>query len=59
MTREELIAAIKRNSFSQNNARLAVSRISGFVDEDADGQLRLLSTGLRRAEDIIRQAMKS
>lgn len=57
MAREELVATITRNGFTPKNARLAVSRIVKFVDEDDDGELRLLATGLHRAEDIIRRAM--
>jgi hypothetical protein len=56
MAREELVAAVKRNGFTQENARLAVSRISKLVDEDDDGELRLLAPGLQRAEDIIRRS---
>jgi hypothetical protein len=59
VARKNLIEIVKRNGFSQNNAQTAVNRISRFVDEDGEGELRLLSTGLRRAEDIIKRAMTS
>lgn len=52
----DLIEAVKRNGFTQNNANLALSRISQYCDVDPAGDLRLLSTGLRRAEEIIRLA---
>ena len=56
MSQEDLINAVKRNGFSQNNSNLAVSRIVKYLDADDSGKLRLLSTGLRRAEVIIRNA---
>jgi hypothetical protein len=56
MASADLVSAIKRNGFTQNNANLALSRISKYLDLDQTGQMRLLSPGLRRAEDIIRKA---
>jgi hypothetical protein len=57
MQPSDLIEAVKRNGFTQNNAKLALSRISQYLDiEPTTGELRLLSTGLRRAEEIIRLA---
>lgn len=56
MTSADLVSAIKRNGFTQNNANTAVSRIAKYLDLDHTGQVRLLSPGLRRAEDIIRKA---
>jgi hypothetical protein len=58
MGREELIAGVRRNGFSANNAQTAVTRISKFLDEDDNGELRLLQPGLQRAEEIIRAALK-
>jgi hypothetical protein len=57
MGREELKAGVRRNGFSGNNAQTAVMRISKYVDEDDGGELRLLSTGLQRAEEIVRAAL--
>jgi hypothetical protein len=51
-----LVEAVKRNGFTRNNANVAVSRIKDFVDFDDAGEMRLLSTGLRRAEEIIKTA---
>ena len=59
MTQVGLVEAVKRNGFSQNNANLAVSRIGPMLDLDEAGEIRLLSTGLRRAEEIIRAASAS
>ena len=56
MARVDLVEAVKRNGFSQDNANVAVTRIKPLVDLDNAGHMRLLSTGLRRAEDIIRAA---
>src|SRR6266853_2047401 len=53
--RQELVKAIKRNGFSLANARVAVSRILRIVDENENGELRLLAPGLRQAEDLMKQ----
>lgn len=55
MTLDNLVEAIKRNGFSKSNSRLAISRIKAMLDID-NGEMRLLSTGLTRAEDIVRTA---
>jgi len=34
MGRPALMAAVRRNGFSQNNANLALTRISKYIDED-------------------------
>jgi hypothetical protein len=52
----DLIEAVKRNGFRQNNASTAAKRIEPYLDFDQAGEMRLLSTGLRRAEAIIRAA---
>lgn len=57
MGRDELIQVARSNGFSRNNAGTAVGRIRKFVDEDQDGMIRLLSPGLRRAEEIISSAL--
>ena len=56
MDRLDVVDAVRRNGFSPNNANLAVHRIGKFVDEDESGKIRLLSTGLKRAEEVIRNA---
>jgi hypothetical protein len=56
MAPANLVEAVRRNGFTQNNAKVAVSRIAPYVDFDQTGEMRLLSTGLRRAEAIIRTA---
>jgi hypothetical protein len=56
MNNADLVEAVERNGFSEKNAKLAISRISHQFDVDGAGEMRLLSTGLRRAEDIIRAA---
>ena len=54
----ELAQAIRRNGFTFPNAKVAVGRIAKFVDDDGNGDLRLLAPGLRRAEGVIEQALK-
>lgn len=56
MGRQDLVETVKRNGFSLNNARVAVTRISKMVDDDGDGNLRLLAPGLKRAEELMKQS---
>ncbi|CAN5513557.1 hypothetical protein BH10PSE7_BH10PSE7_00980 [soil metagenome] len=56
MIHNDLVEAVKRNGFSQNNANLAIRRIKTLMDFDEAGDMRLLSTGLQRSEQIIRAA---
>lgn len=55
VTREQLIATIVRHRFTLSNAKMALSRILDSVDQDADGNLLLLQTGIGRAEGLIGQ----
>lgn len=48
----ELSLLLKRHRFSTQNARVAVSRIRRYVDEDENGGMRLLIPGLRKAENL-------
>lgn len=52
--KQELVATVKRNGFSLANARVAVSRILRMVDENDNGELRLLAPGLKQAEELMR-----
>jgi hypothetical protein len=54
--REELVETVRRNGFSVNNARMAVSRLAGLVDDDGVGNLRLLATGRQKADEIMSAA---
>lgn len=56
MSRRELIETVRRNGFTEENARMAVSRIAGLVDDDGSGRLRLLAPGRQKAEEIMRDA---
>jgi len=53
ITREELIVAVMRHSFSKENATIAVTRLAGLIDRDDQGRFRLLQPGIRRAENLI------
>jgi hypothetical protein len=55
VSKQDLIDDIKRNRFSPTNARMAVQRISRFVDNDGKNQLRLLVPGLKKAEKIMKE----
>lgn len=59
VAREDLIGAIKGNNFTLKNAKVAVSRLGQFVDDNGSGELRLLATGLKRADQIIADALKA
>jgi hypothetical protein len=58
VSRDNLIEAIKRNGFTLANAKVAASRVAKIADNDGTGQLRLLAPGLKRAEEIIVNALK-
>src|SRR6266568_3645753 len=50
VNREELVSAIRRHNMTDNAARVAITRLKGVVDEDADGNLQLLAPGRKEAE---------
>jgi hypothetical protein len=54
-----LIKAIERNGFTLANAKVAASRVAKFVDDDGTNLLRLLAPGLKRAEEVIVDALKA
>jgi hypothetical protein len=58
VNKDELVKAIKRNGFTPSNARVTVGRMLKFVDDDGNGGLRLLAPGLKRAEEVIEDALK-
>jgi hypothetical protein len=49
----EVIDAIVRHGHSQKNARVALSRLRDVVDDDGEGNLRLLAPGVREAEELL------
>lgn len=52
MSRDELIATLRRHHESEANARMAVDRIKEFVDPDGSGNLKLLANGREKAAEI-------
>jgi hypothetical protein len=54
VTREELVANVVTNRFKRANALVAISRMRHLVDDDGSGNLRLLSPGVERAEQLLR-----
>jgi hypothetical protein len=59
MSREELVATVRRNGFTEYNATVAVSRVARLADEDDNEQLRLLAPGRHKAEEIMKEAHMS
>jgi hypothetical protein len=59
VSRDALIEAIKRNGFTIANATVAAGRVAKFADDDGTGNFRLLAPGLKRAEEIIVNAIKA
>jgi hypothetical protein len=53
MNRSELIASLVRHKFKKNNAEVAVTRMSEYVDDDGQGNLRLRNSGIQEAERLI------
>jgi hypothetical protein len=55
---KDLVDTERRNGFSLQNAKMAISRIAKFVDNDGQERLRLLAPGLKRADEIISRALE-
>ncbi len=53
--KQELVETVKRNGFTDANARMAVKNTARFVDNDGEDRLRALATGLREAERIMKE----
>jgi hypothetical protein len=49
----ELIDAARRHGASPSNSRMAISRLKSIVDDDGNGNLRLLVPGMKEAEELI------
>jgi hypothetical protein len=56
LSKKEVAAAVVRHQFSAGNAKMAVSRLGSVVDDDGDGNLRLLSPGVEEAESLLSRA---
>jgi hypothetical protein len=56
VARADLVAAIERHGFTNNNAQVAVTRMGRAVDDDGHDRLRLLFPGLEEAERLIARA---
>ena len=59
MSRDELIAAAKRHGNSEANAKVGLSRLNRVVDDDGQGNLRVLSSGVQEAEELIKSKNKA
>jgi len=53
MHRDELIATAKRHGNSEPNAKMGLSRLSRVTDDDGNGNLRILQSGIQEAEALI------
>jgi len=53
MAANDLVNLLKRHDFTEKNARVTLKRVKKFVDEDGHGGLRLLTPGLKKAEEIM------
>jgi len=56
MSRDELIESLKRHTFSENNANVAMVRIRRFVDVDDQARIRLRNTGVQRVDQLLQRA---
>jgi len=52
---KDLVTIIRRHGFKKPNAQMAVRNIKKLVDDDGQGQLRLLAPGLKKAEEILKR----
>jgi hypothetical protein len=53
VNKQELVAAAKRHGNSGANAAVAMSRLTKLVDDDGEGNLRLLLRGIQEAEELL------
>jgi hypothetical protein len=56
INREDLVEAVHRHNYSAANATMAVVRLTGLLDVDGSGGLRLLQPGVREAERLMAAA---
>ena len=56
MARAELETTVMRHDYSESNAKVAVSRLACYVDDDGIGNLRLRNSGVKKAEEMISRA---
>jgi len=55
MSRQELIRTVRRNGFTDANARKAVERLGRLVDDTGAGELRLLAPGRQKADEVLKE----
>jgi len=53
INRKDLTVAIERHNHTKKNATTAIGRLTGIIDEDGGGNVRLLNPGIQEAEGII------
>ena len=53
VAKNDLVATIQRHGFTKSNASMAVFNMKKLVDDDGNGNLRLLAPGLQRAEQLM------
>lgn len=58
MSKKDLTAAAKRHGNSEANAAVGISRLYKVVDDDGNGNLRLLISGIQEAENLIASKQK-
>ena len=56
VSKAELINALIRHEYNLANAGVAVTRITGCIDDDGEGNVRLRNRGLKEAEELIARA---
>ena len=52
MSRKSLVDALVRHPFKRANAEVAVQRLTGFIDDNGFGMVRLRNAGLRKVEEL-------
>ena len=53
ISEDELVKSIKRHRYLDANAKMAVNRLRGVVDDDGNSNLLLRNQGLREAEELV------
>jgi hypothetical protein len=53
VNKENLIDMLIRHKFTRENSKMAISRLSKYVDEDADGNIKLRGIGRNKADLLL------
>jgi hypothetical protein len=59
MTRVKVIESMQRHGKSLANAKMGMARLSNLIDDDGNGNLKLLIPGVMEAETLMASSIKA